>query len=83
MVFFFVGLFSKISFFKLWRNFLKRLPLIFMGESLNYLKFIQLWQEELEILQIFYNNFEMVKSTKKTKIHKIQQLEAVFSIKIY
>ena len=32
----------------------KTILLIFMGEVLNYLKFIHLWQEELEILKLSY-----------------------------
>ena len=30
------------------------IPFIFMGEGLNYWKFIDLWQEELKILKIFH-----------------------------
>ena len=37
------------SIFFNWRNFKKKtIPLIFMGEELNYLKFLPLWQKELE-----------------------------------
>ena len=34
-----------------------------MGEELNYLKYIHLWQEELEILKKILNNFKMLKTT--------------------
>ena len=85
MVFFFIGLFLKMPFFKVWRYFTKNYCIHFNGRGTELLEICHSWismaGKDGNIKNILLNNFKMVKSTKNIKIHKIHVFKTVFSIK--
>ena len=74
MVFFFVGLFFKLSFFKVWRYVKKSYSIVFHGRGTELLEIYSSMAERVgNIKNILLNNFKMVKSTKNIKIHIIHE----------
>ena len=68
MVFFFVGLFLKMSFFKVWRYFKKNYSIDFHKRGPELLEIYLAMAEKVgNIKNILLNNFKMVKSTKEHK----------------